>query len=363
MSYGIVAQQSLVMLSVVASTPYDLGYQVGVSRASSIAEFMSINRDLPDTLYPWYYDHIDEYNTFLTKNQMFYPDAIDELQGLADGAKVQFTDLMLLALEPEIETLIDQGQDQASAGHCSDILANDMYNMKLVAHNEDGGPDYVSGLFVLSATQLWCDDVKCSRHFTALTYTAHIPGFATGWTDSIAFSCNALPPNDVVVGGRARYFINRDMLNSVDMNDLVNRATPDSIALGFSTNLISLDGSRVVNIETHSTKVDIHDVEVGGYYEHTNHYLRLDVPQSPGNSTIHRYQRMLEIGEPMSYDQVLAILGDTQDSQWPIYRTATPPDTSITLATFIYNVIKGTVTIYHGSNPSSSEAIQVLSYL
>ena len=62
-------------------------------------------------------------------------------------------------------------------------------------------------------------------------------------------------------------------------------------------------------------------------------YLHSDVPQYEDPSSEHRLARVRELPPPTDARDITTILGDTEDKKYPIYRTATPPDTAVTLAT------------------------------
>ena len=48
---------------------------------------------------------------------------------------------------------------------------------------------------------------------------------------------------------------------------------------------------------------------------------------------MHRQQRVEELPPPRNSDDLRNILGDTKDKEYPIFRTATPPDQYQTLST------------------------------
>ena len=58
-----------------------------------------------------------------------------------------------------------------------------------------------------------------------------------------------------------------------------------------------------------------------------------DVQQWEDPSSVHRMQRVKELAPPTTIDGVKTILGDTNDKQYPIFRTGKSPDGAATLAT------------------------------
>ena len=71
-------------------------------------------------------------------------------------------------------------------------------------------------------------------------------------------------------------------------------------------------------------------------------YLHSDVPQYEDPSSEHRLARVRDLPPPTDARDIATILGDTEDKKYPIYRTATPPDTAVTLSTggFIASVLQ-----------------------
>ena len=62
-------------------------------------------------------------------------------------------------------------------------------------------------------------------------------------------------------------------------------------------------------------------------------YLHSDVAQYTDPSSQHRLARVKQLPPPTDSAGVISILGDTGDPQYPIFRTATPPDSAATIAT------------------------------
>ncbi len=65
----------------------------------------------------------------------------------------------------------------------------------------------------------------------------------------------------------------------------------------------------------------------------TYRYLHSDVDQVNDSSSLHRLERVKELPPPSDAMDILKILGDTGDRDYPIYRRAIFPDEGKTLAT------------------------------
>jgi len=77
-------------------------------------------------------------------------------------------------------------------------------------------------------------------------------------------------------------------------------------------------------------------------------YLHSDPPQYVDPSSEHRLARVKELPRPNDTVDLLTILGDTHDPQYPIYRNGAPPDTAATIAT-------GTVPVIYSSSIVGSQ--------
>ena len=65
----------------------------------------------------------------------------------------------------------------------------------------------------------------------------------------------------------------------------------------------------------------------------SDRYLHLELDQFSDPSSIHRLARVKELPVPSTPEQVLDVLGDTQDKDYPIFRTDTASDHVDTLCT------------------------------
>ena len=80
----------------------------------------------------------------------------------------------------------------------------------------------------------------------------------------------------------------------------------------------------------------------------------MNVPQQTDESSIHRLNRTKQLIEENGLNtmqDIKNILGDTEDTQYPLYRTSSPPDTSSTLASGIFDIQNQVLHIYDKCNP------------
>ncbi|KAH3761598.1 Peptidase C [Pelomyxa schiedti] len=348
-------------VAIVAGEPYDLGYQLGEILSDRMRDFVSTYSPLVDVLYPWYTNNSATYDSFVQFNNDAYPEVYQEIVGLADGASVSLVDLLLLALEPEIMAILcaTLSPDQCVRQQSTDFMAMEMNDISIMAHNDDADSAYFHGHFLFHASQTWQPTALAADRFNSLTYLGHVSGFSVGWNDYIVYTVNSLPPTDVTVG-RAFYFITRDVLNSISLDDAILRATPDNVALGYSINIADLMGNKMVNIEVHSSGSDMVEVKDNTYLERVNQYVRMSVNQKPGNSTLHRAATLDAYGSPLNVDSLLGLLGDTSDPDYPIFRNGNAPDTLFTISTVTFDFKSRAISVYH-ANPALNEPLQIMS--
>jgi hypothetical protein len=63
---------------------------------------------------------------------------------------------------------------------------------------------------------------------------------------------------------------------------------------------------------------------------------------------VKRAQAILQRGDLSNASDVLSILGDQEDEQYPLYRTATAPDTEATFCTALFDLDARRLRIYTG---------------
>jgi len=85
----------------------------------------------------------------------------------------------------------------------------------------------------------------------------------------------------------------------------------------------------------------------------------LNILQSPDKSTEHRQRRANEFQVPLVQQDALDILGDNQDSDWPIYRNSRAPDHVSTVATVLFDLSGKKISVWD-SNPKIDTPVLVL---
>jgi len=220
---------------------------------------------------------------------------------------------------------------------------------------------------------LTLSNVEVQANFTdgSASYTAyHYPGFIAGNSfgfnsNGISASTNALSPVEVVIGGIGRQFIARDVLNATSLQDAFLKTIVPNRAYGFNINIASITEQRIINIEIAPETFASHEVlllqgNTSNNYSHTNLYKILDVLQYPDNSSTARQQRINQLPAPENMNNIISILGDTANKEYPIYRDGAPPDIGIiTVATGAFDLIGGQMYVYQANPKTSIPALKL----
>jgi hypothetical protein len=351
------------------------------------------------------------YQAMLDSANTTFPEYVEELEGMAYGSGIEFKTLFVLNTRNELSNFKPtpaqstqesvKGSSTAEVEHCSDYLLNAMESGAgsqsiLLGHNEDGGMESRDISFLVTV-HVSGDAVKEEIKFTAFVYPGELPTDAFFWNEhGVIGTMNGLYPTECLYGGLGRNFVSRHLVGATTIDDAIARVTIPNQATGHSYNLASSKHPILVNVEVapgvtapnkesifaitqlpaKSGRLDrlasIHSSTGGSYGTlgtnvlfHANEYKFLDVEQSPSDSSDHRMARAAELPPPVCGSDILTILGDTKDADWPIYRSATGSDTGYTLTTALFaldfspgNSTTSTVTLYM-DNPKTNAKVHV----
>jgi len=361
----------------VGKTPRELGRSIGEQQKDAFQQLIQADKSLIEVLQPWMAANKSDYDAFVAINKKTYPDIFEEICGIAEGAGLNESDVILLMLRPEIEALV---QPHPANDNCFDIICNAEHHNAFVAHNEDWTPAYKPFGFVLHEDMAFADTKVNAMHITAFTYPASPVGFTFGYnSEGLVTSCNGLNPIPCKVGKLGRYFINRDVLAAKTVDDALDRlkkAAPYS-ALGFGMSIGRVGSHRLYHAEMapydpHDPKgvdsdghVDIIKIERGETYLHSNSYthpyFKGYITQYTSNSTFARLARAAQMAEPITRDLALQILGDENNTKYPIYRYGDPndPEELATISTALMDLDDALVYVY-GGNPKTYAPVVVM---
>ena len=294
-----------------------------------------------------------------------YPAYYAEAQGLADGAGIPVADVMIFNAYDEIETAMPPppgGRDS----QCTDVLIKTPPT-RTVAHNEDGRTLNEGLMFMLDGEVPRVATGAPALIFTAYMYAGTLPTGAFAYTNSgLFFTLNGLFPIDLNAGGVPRAFIHRALLESLTLDAAYGVLSDTPAACGFSCNIGQLGDpqARLTNVEV-SAVLPSSLLNVGPspyYYYHANSYLRSPTPQLDDVSSDARLARLAQLPPPTTWASTLLLLGDTENTTYPIWREGAAPDCCATLLTAVFDVVTGVDGVESGTlslitnNPHSCPA-------
>lgn len=221
-----------------------------------------------------------------------YPQYVDELYGIAEGANASFDDLVVLnALEAVTS-------DALHLTKCTSMAVSDDVTADghvLAAHNEDWLPEDEEDVYLVHASP---DD---EPPFLAMTYGGLLPnvGF-NGY--GISQFCDTVYPNDCRIG-IPRIFVSRSVLAARTPKEAINRALVSQRAAGYN-HLIAHESGEIYNLEVSAKKFALLYAQEG-FLAHTNFYLDANM-QALENDPDER------IGTRLRYYRAFRLLKNTQ---------------------------------------------------
>lgn len=324
----------------VSGSYFEVGYAIGKRFAERIHHTLDHYAFLQEQILSYHQSREGQarYQALFHLNRTRCPGYMAELEGISQGAERSLEELFLVNMRGEYRDYL-----RDLNGGCFDCsLITD--EVALIGHNEDGAPAFQGEMYVVRAR------VRGQPEFTALTYPGFLCGNACGFnSEGVCFSIDSVQPQYKKVGV-GRHFIARSLLEAASLDDAVARATVPGRASGFGYSIGSISERRVVYLEV---APEAHHVrEVLDCYIHANHYQELaDVDQvirPSSRARIERASAILQDTTPVDAAGVLTILGDQVHAKYPIYRTATPPDESLTLHTVLFDLDARRLRIYTG---------------
>lgn len=359
--FVIVSAYDLPYYEAPRGTHYETGLAVGKHFSSRISEFLQGYATLSGRLRPFFKSNEGQQvvRNFIQDNTNRYPHYADELIGIAHGANVSVEDIWLMNLRNEINAIINRNETFAKPEdlNCMDILLNDG-NVMSIAHNEDSESRIKNYAYLLKL------NIIGQPSFVAYTYPGMIPGNAFGFNQyGTIITTNSNLPIDSKARGVARSFLNRDFYNVKSSTDIIEliKQVKDQIATGFTVNFGNTNESLLYNVEVAPNLISTRVINpTDPRMAHFNLYQRISVPEHKDPSSVHRKNRYDEFLPVKSKVDMLNILGDTKDTEYPIYRNAKYPDYGVvTTASVYFDFLKRKATVYI-CNPRQNEPLYEL---
>ncbi|KAL6071230.1 hypothetical protein QOT17_006250 [Balamuthia mandrillaris] len=275
----------LPMLSLVTDSHYSFGFQLGRTFQSRIKQFLADYPTLQKTLVPFVQtpQGRSAFDQFVSTAAAAYPDYLEELRGLSEGAQVPLSLVLLLNLRPELTGLINEQKKEVVTVQDEDASCTDVYlrteRLLMDAHNEDGSPYIRPSAYLVNVTLVEPAPSPSSssssylaigrkkeerfvvrERWIAYAYPGVLPGNAFAFNgNGVTITMNALYPVNISRTGLGRAFVNRDVLRAKNLKDALRRAIPEDSATGFSINIGSIPEQRLMNVETSPQTFSVHN--------------------------------------------------------------------------------------------------------
>nr|XP_006821773.1 PREDICTED: uncharacterized protein LOC102806534 [Saccoglossus kowalevskii] len=343
-------------------TNYEVGFQIGsVFKEKIQAGTSDVIDEVQDILQKFGGQQL--YDRYLSTAKQVYPQYVEELQGMADGSGVTFDKLFLNLISVELYNMahsasVDVTRDTTSEG-CTDLSIQTDAEV-LMTHTEDTFGKIKEGFLVN------CQIVNPITHLTEEHFVSYCdPGVLP--SDTFGFNIHGLVMTGNTIYQRylpcdriARRLVNRAVLGASSLQEVCDiLAREPGVGAAFNLNLgcLGSDGSdpEIYSIEfangDDGTLIDVQ--KFGGYNYRSNTMKRLTVECNSALGPERREARITQLATPKNARDLLEIMSDTADAEYPIYRSTTPPGVVETAAVVLFDLKRATMSVYKG-NPKEN---------
>ena len=333
----------------VAGDAYQIGRGLGEAAADAIREILvnveryrALERDWSGS---------DRLMALLAAARQIYPEFLREIEGIADGAGVDFDDVFLWNCRGDFPGGGDQSHADI-AGCTTVMIPASAAEPAVIAHNEDDQAELDGRCFLVR--------VRPSHGigFTSFYSPGLLPGHTFAVNEAgLVQAINHIRPHDQSAG-IPRHIVARAVLASADLNGALAVLSRRDRASGFHHNLGQAGQggrARLLSVEAPASMCVVHHVDSAAV--HTNHLVFpecADIVQEVADSSARRQRR----AEALISDGALegrdasAVLGDNADADLPICRKRRDgKDPGYTLATAVFEVASERVTWRVHSHP------------
>lgn len=254
----------------VSGTHREIGRQIGEACKKQVQHGVENSRNLVADAYEqleltWAGAQIQA-RKYLPFAQERYPQYVDELMGIAEGADVAFEDLSVVNAMEAVT------MDALHLTRCTSMAVNEERTADghvLMAHNEDWVPEDEDDVFIIHASP------KTEPPFLAMTYGGLLPNIGFN-AYGIAQMCDSVYPNDSRIG-TPRVVVSRAVLASRTPDEAIRHMLSAQRAAGYNHLLVHESG-ELYSLEVSARRFAILYGE-NGYIVHTNHYLAENMQQ------------------------------------------------------------------------------------
>jgi isopenicillin-N N-acyltransferase-like protein len=269
----------------VSGSHRQVGQQIGEQCQPLIRPMLTHLRDELPSGISWE-DMLQQSNLYLQHSREIYPKYIDELEGIAEGAKAPFEEIFLSLCEELWEAA-------AWKRGCTDMAARGKATLDgstLIAHTNDLLPEAETNLVILK--------IKAEDEPEFLGISSGGVGISAGFNAAkISLTGNQLDNNDIRPGV-PRLLVVRAVLASRFLSEAMDHCLLPQRASSYN-NVIGDSSGEVYSMEGSATDCEPIYIE-GDILAHTNHYISMAMRSfeadrnSMGNSVI-RYNRAMRL--------------------------------------------------------------------
>ncbi|MEQ8710910.1 MAG: C45 family peptidase [Rhodospirillales bacterium] len=317
---------------------YDIGVALGRLSADSIRNIIPKMERVIALRRLWLGS--DRLKQIEAASRAAFPEYIQEIEGIADGADVPFQDVLIWNCRGDLP--IGPGPVPEGALGCTTVMTAGGADGEVeIAHNEDGHK-WLKGLCHLVTLK-----PKDAPSVTSFYYPGLISGHNFGFNEfGLVQTVNNIRPGDQKAG-LPRHIISRASLACHSMDEALALFRRTDRASGFHYALARRGDRRLLSVEAPASGCAVR--EVTGQAAHANHLVFKefdDLAQEITPSSRFRQEKAEQIlaakGEGACSG--LEILGNTDNADFPICLKRTDlEETSYTLATARFRISGSTV--------------------
>ncbi len=248
----------------VSGSHLEIGHQIGEHFRDQVKHGLENTYRLIDSTYEHLHlrweGAVNQAKKYLPFAQERYPQYVDEIKGIAEGANVKFYDLVALN-SVEAVTI-----DALHLTKCTSFAVDNNRSKNghvLVAHNEDWLPEDESDLFLIHAAP---DD---EPPWIAMTYGGLLPNIGFN-AAGIAQCCDSVYPNDIRIG-IPRVIVSRAVLGAKSPSGAIRHMIISLRAAGYN-HLLAHESGELYNVEVSAKQFAVL-YSSQGLIAHTNHFL------------------------------------------------------------------------------------------
>jgi isopenicillin-N N-acyltransferase-like protein len=277
----------------VRGTHREVGQQIGEQMKPRLQRMMlpQVREDLPGGV-TWE-NMLQQGRLYLAHSRAVYPQFVEELEGIAEGAELPFEDLFVEMCEELWEAGAWRSSGRGLAKGCTDMVARGRATADgatLIAHTNDLSPQVEEDLVILK--------VQAGEEPEFLGVSVGGAGFSAGFNAAgISMSGNQVSCNDIRPGV-PRLLIVRAILAARRLEEAMNACLLPQRASNYN-NVIGDAHGEVYSMEGSATDCEPIYIE-GDILAHANHYVslpmrRFEADRNDIGGSVIRHHRALRL--------------------------------------------------------------------